>query len=226
MDTKKSKKADIEQHKATFLGVGFIVALSLALIAFEWSEAPDNRDTFVIRGGTEILPDIIIPNTLEKPPQKAPELRVPDLIYIVEDIIPLSTDIDWGTDIIDEGTDIPWDNLYIPEPDGPDDIPMVFVSEMPRFMGGTLSDFSAWVQKNVNYPVLASDNGIEEKIYLAFIIERDGTISSVEITRGKDASLIEEVKRVISKSPKWTPGSNMGIAARVKLSMVVNFKLQ
>jgi protein TonB len=225
MELKKSKKADIERHKLSYFSIGMIVALSMALIAFEWSSAPGTNHILQIEKSRPLDSDII-PNTKEKIEPVAKPVTPPDIIEIVVNTTDIPIEINFGTDIIKPGDSIDYSNLYTPEIDEPEDNPVVIVSEMPGFRGGNLNDFSAWVQKNIKYPAVAASIGIEEKIYITFVVERDGTVSSTEILRGIDNSLKEEVLRVMAKSPKWTPGSNMGRPARVRFSMVVNFKLE
>lgn len=104
--------------------------------------------------------------------------------------------------------------------------PWTVVEEMPTFDGGDINKYRQWVQMNVKYPKIAVENGIMGKVYVAFVINTDGSVSDAAITRGVDPSLDNEVIRVISSSPEWVAGKNEGKEVRVKMSMSINFQLQ
>lgn len=98
------------------------------------------------------------------------------------------------------------------------------VEVMPEFPGGTdaLLEFLA---KNVKYPVIAQQNGIQGRVTTSFIVEKDGSIQDIEVIRGVDPSLDLEAVRVISTMPKWTPGMQKGKPVRVKYTIPVTFHL-
>lgn len=108
--------------------------------------------------------------------------------------------------------------------DGTDE-PFVVVEEQPTFMGGGIEKFRAWVQKRVVYPREAEENGIEGKVFLTFVVERDGSVSTVQIVKGVDKLLDDEAKKAIEASPKWTPGLQRGRPVRVRFSFYLNFSL-
>jgi len=105
------------------------------------------------------------------------------------------------------------------------DEPFILVEVKPTFKGGDIEKFREWVQKRVVYPQQAQDNGIQGRVYLTFVIERDGTVSNVVVTRGPDPLLNEEAKKGIMASPKWTPGMQRGRPVRVRYSIFLNFTL-
>lgn len=106
----------------------------------------------------------------------------------------------------------------------PDDVFMI-VEQMPTFQGGDVQKFSEWVAKNVQYPAIAKENGIMGKVYLGFVVEKDGTVSNVKILRSIDKSLDDEAIRVVKSSPPWVPGYQRGEPMRVRFSITVNFDL-
>lgn len=79
--------------------------------------------------------------------------------------------------------------------------------------------------KNVKYPVLAMENGIQGKVFIQFVIERDGSITDVKVARGVDASLDKEAVRVVQSMPKWKPGKQRGKPVRVAYTLPINFQL-
>lgn len=97
---------------------------------------------------------------------------------------------------------------------------------MPSFKGGDVGDFCRWVQVRVVYPDEAIAYGIEGRVTLAFVVERDGTLSGIEPLTSPDPVLSDAVIRVVRQSPRWTPGMLEGEPVRVRLSVPVEFNLQ
>ena len=110
-----------------------------------------------------------------------------------------------------------------PKDEGPVNIAMV--EQKPEFPGGTAAMYK-WLSDNINYPAAASEEGIQGKVTVQFIVEKNGSISNVTVVRGKHPALDAEAKRVVSKMPKWTPGRNNGQPVRVTYNLPVTFKLQ
>lgn len=108
--------------------------------------------------------------------------------------------------------------------DGGDE-PFILVEVKPTFKGGDIEEFRKWVQKRVTYPQQAQDNGIQGRVYLTFIIERDGSVSNVNIVRGVDPLIDKESQKAIESSPKWSPGLQRGRPVRVRYSIFLNFTL-
>ncbi|MDZ7738380.1 MAG: M56 family metallopeptidase [Bacteroidales bacterium] len=102
----------------------------------------------------------------------------------------------------------------------------VVVEDMPTFQGGDVNKFREWVQSNVSYPVIAAENGIQGKVFVMFVVEPDGSVSTAEIMRGVDPSLDNEVISTVESSPPWSPGKQRGENVRVRFSITVNFQLQ
>lgn len=99
------------------------------------------------------------------------------------------------------------------------------VEEMPSFPGGA-SGLMAYLSQNIKYPVVAEENGIQGRVVLTFVVERDGSITDVRVVKSVDPSLDAEAKRVIRSMPKWKPGKQNGSAVRVKYTTPVTFRLQ
>lgn len=99
------------------------------------------------------------------------------------------------------------------------------VEQQAQFPGGP-GALNSWLSKNLNYPELAQQNGVEGKVIVQFVVEKDGSISSPVIARGVDKDLDREAIRVVRKMPKWSPGKNNGVAVRSKFTLPVVFKLQ
>lgn len=104
------------------------------------------------------------------------------------------------------------------------DEPFIIVEEMPTFMGGDINTFRLWVQKRANYPPAAVENNIKGRVILAFIIEKDGSVSNITVVKGVHPLLDEEAIRVVSSSPRWNPGIQRGYTVRVRYTMPIIFQ--
>jgi TonB family protein len=109
---------------------------------------------------------------------------------------------------------------------GADD-PNVFniVEEMPEFPGGEL-EMRKFIAQRVKYPVIAQDNGIQGKVYVTFVVEKDGSVGRIKIARGVDPSLDAEAMRVVNEMPAWTPGKQRGVNVAVAYTVPIEFVLQ
>ena len=104
-------------------------------------------------------------------------------------------------------------------------IPFQLVEEKPSFMGGDANAFSKWVHERLVYPEIAKKNGVQGRVTLQFTVDTDGTVKNVKVLRGVDPSLDKEAVRVVSMSPKWTPGRQKGKAVSVTYIFPVIFQL-
>ena len=99
------------------------------------------------------------------------------------------------------------------------------VEEMPSFPGGN-GALMSYLNSNVKYPVVAQENGVQGRVIISFVVERDGSISDVKVARSVDPSLDREAQRVVKSMPRWTPGKQNGQTVRVKYTVPVVFRLQ
>ena len=94
----------------------------------------------------------------------------------------------------------------------------------PDFEGG-MKGWEKYLRRNLRYPYDAQEQNKQGKVFISFVVEKDGSISNVTLVRGVHKSLDEEAARVIKKSPKWKPGIQNGRAVRVRYNMPVSFAL-
>lgn len=115
----------------------------------------------------------------------------------------------------------------VAQPEPKPEVEKVFdvVEQMPSFPGGP-SALMEWLSNNVKYPVVAQENGVQGRVVVSFVVERDGSITDVKVVRGVDPSLDKEASRVVKAMPRWIPGKQNGSAVRVKYTVPVAFRLQ
>ena len=99
------------------------------------------------------------------------------------------------------------------------------VDVMPTFKGGDINKFREWVQKKTKYPEEATINGIQGKVYITFIVEPDGTVSTVKVAKGVDPLIDNEAMKAVKSSPKWSPGKLRGMTVRVSYIIMLDFQL-
>lgn len=114
-----------------------------------------------------------------------------------------------------------------PEPPKHEEENKVFdiVEQQPLFPGGPAA-LIKYLSENTKYPVVAQENGVQGRVTVQFVVEKDGSISDVHVLRGVDPSLDKEAVRVVKSMPRWTPGKQNGITVRVNYRVPVLFRLQ
>ena len=119
------------------------------------------------------------------------------------------------------------DVIAEPEPPKHEEENKVFdiVEQQPLFPGGPAA-LMKYLSENTKYPVVAQENGVQGRVTVQFVVEKDGSISDVHVLRGVDPSLDKEAVRVVKSMPRWTPGNQNGITVRVNYRVPVLFRLQ
>ena len=230
MEVKKSEKANLENKKLLFFEIGLILSLTLVYFAFEWTTK--EKQVAVLEETTQVVEvEDMVPITQETPPPppSAPSIPVlSDQIDIVEDdiqvddnlFVNLEDDANMGVEIMDYVENV--EEEVVEE----EAIPFQLVEEKPSFMGGDANAFSKWVNERLEYPEIAKENGVSGRVTLQFTVNTDGTVSNVKVLRGVDPSLDREAVRVVSMSPKWTPGKQRDRAVKVTYTFPVIFQLR
>ncbi len=230
MELKKSEKANLENKKLLFTEVGLILALSALYFAFEWTTEKVEVKELEVENLVEYVEEAPPPSTQETPPPpEAPVLPTfLDKIDIVDDnvdveefnFINLEDETDFEIEITDYVEEV--EEEVVEE----ESVPFVMVEEKPSFMGGDANQFSKWVNQRLVYPETAKENGVQGRVTLEFTVGKDGTVGKVRVLRGVDPSLDKEAVRVVSMSPKWTPGKQRDRAVPVVYTFPVIFKLR
>ncbi|MDY0253834.1 MAG: energy transducer TonB [Tenuifilaceae bacterium] len=225
----KTNKTDLERKKSMFFQLGLVVALTMVLLAFEWPSKGDINLDFAtgttIDFDEEMIP-ITRPEDVTPPPP--PVIAPPEIINIVDDEVEIKDeDEDIFKDIDDETFKDLLKNpiIFDDEKELDETIPFMLIEEQPTFMGGDHRNFTKWVFANLKYPELAAQNGIQGRVTLEFTIDIDGSVTNVRVIKGIDPSLDAEALRVVSNSPKWSPGLQRGKPAKVSFTFPVTFRL-
>jgi len=219
-----TKQKNLENKRGLFFEIGLIIALSVVLLAFEWTTVRNHTIDLNQLGKGDIIEEMAA-ITIHK---KKPEMPKPKIIVPI--IVPDDTELD-GEEIeidaeIKDDTENNTDFIIdeIEEIVDEDPVPLYNVEKWPQFPGGE-SAMMAFLSKNLKYTAAAREINLEGTVHVFFVIGKDGSIRDIEIRRGVGAGLDEEVVRVISIMPQWTPGIQNGRNVSVIYNMPVKFKL-
>lgn len=226
MEIKKSRKADLQNKRGLLLEIGLIVALLAVIVAFSYTPSEHRIDKVDLNYGPieEEMTDITIQD--QKPPEmpKKVEMNViTDMLQVVTNDTKITTDVDFVE--FDESTEIV-QQVVVKEEEIVEEEIFVTAETMPSFMGGDLGVFRNWVQKQLNYPPIAQENGIQGKVIIQFVVEKDGRLTNVQVLSTPDRSLSEEAVRVLQLSPRWSPGKQRNQPVRIKYTLPVDFRIQ
>lgn len=227
MELKKSDEANLEKRKGIFFQLGLVIALSLILIAFEWTSGGLSGNEYDL-GDMEQVEEEIIPITRQEQPEppKPPEPpKVTEVLNIVDDDVDLDDELQLEDFEIDQDSEV--QIMEFTEEEEEEDAEIFFIVEdMPGFGGEGQDGFRKYIMKNLKYPEIAAENGISGRVFVRFVVEPNGSVSNVNIVRGVDPALDAEAVRVVKSSPKWTPGKQRGKPVRVSFTFPINFVLQ
>lgn len=226
MEEKKSPKANLENKKLMFMQIGLIISLLIAWMAFEY-KSYDKRviDPSLLRQ-TEVLDEEMVEITKQDEPKPQP-VEVPQQttqIEIVDDNVE-TQDLNINAEVEQNEVIEEYVPVEVEEDEVVEQEIFQIVEEMPSFPGGD-QKMMEYVAKNIKYPQIARETGVQGKVFVNFVVEPDGSVSNVKILRGIGGGCDEEAMRVVKSMPKWKPGKQRGKPVRVSYNLPVNFRLQ
>ena len=224
MEPKKSEKADLTKKTFLFFNVGLIVALLIAILAFTYKVEDENSGVDANNNQTMVEEIMEVPPTEQLPPPppkiEQPQIvEVPDEQEIEEEI---EIDMDTETDVTETKAEV-LAPVIEEEKEDPNTI-FTVVEETAAPIGG-MGAFYEYVGKKIKYPAQAKRMGIEGKVFVEFVIEKDGSITDVKAIKGIGGGCDQEAERILSSAPKWKPGKQRGKPVRQKMVLPINFKL-
>lgn len=228
MELKKNPKADLEKRRGLYLEIGLVVILVAALVAFNVKSYDQEQVEVVQRTAMDEVEDIVIQTQQEElpppPPPEAPEVVTE--LNIIEDDAKSDNEIGIvNAEVTDKTENIEITPVVV-EQEEEEDEQVIFqvVENDPEFPGG-LEAMYKFLAQNIKYPQLARENNITGKVYVTFVVEKDGSVSNARVLRDIGGGCGAEAIRVVKSMPKWTPGKQRGKAVRVQYNLPVNFNL-
>ncbi|GGW29678.1 energy transducer TonB [Arenibacter certesii] len=234
MELKKNPKADLTRNSGLYFVIGLVAVLALTWVAFEWKTYDDDNN-FDYTMNVEDTLDEEVPMTEQiKTPPPPPPPAAPEIIEIVEDEEEVEETVIESTETSQEEEVIEVADVEVEEVEEDLDIPFAVIEDVPIFPGcenekDKRACFNEMMQKHISknfrYPEIAQEMGVQGRVNIMFVIQKDGSIGNVRM-RGPDKNLEAEAARIIEKLPKMTPGKQRGRAVRVPFSIPITFKLQ
>ena len=210
---------NMEYNKIIYTLTGLTLSLALFLCVLEYRNIkPINSH---ITSSLTVLEDeeiVEINKPLPLPPP--PPVSIPDVVEVVKD----EKVIDKPVLLLDPEIDI---NIVIEVEEEPQLIvEEIFdvVEENPEFVGG-MAKLYEFLGKHIQYPEMAKENGIQGKVFVQFVVWRDGTIRDVKVVKGVHKTLNKESLRVVKSMPKWTPGKQRGKPVNTRFTLPVKYKI-
>jgi protein TonB len=228
MEIKKSPKADLEGKKQLSLLMGYVVALAVIFVAFEWG----SRDIVVAESAG--VGDIFVEEEIEitRPEDTPPPVVEPPKQVVIEILNEVEDDVEVEEqEILSSEDDQSAAQVQVFTPpvveEEEEDTNQIFtvVEKAPLFPGGE-TEMMKYISSKIKYPVIAAENGIQGRVICSFIVNKDGKIVDAVVLRGVDSTLDKEALRVINSMPAWSPGEQRGKPVRVKYTLPVLFRLQ
>jgi len=239
MELKKNPKADLRRNSGMYFVIGLAVVMFLVWRGLEWKtyEKTNEYDTSM---NVEDMLDEEVPMTEQiKTPPPPPPPAAPEIIEVVEDEEEVEETVIESTETSQEEEVIEVEDVEVEEIDEDIDVPFAVIEDVPIFPGCESekgkgakamricfqSKMQKHISKNFRYPEIAQEMGVQGRVNVMFVIQKDGSIGGVRM-RGPDKNLEKEAARIIAKLPKMTPGKQRGRAVRVPFSIPITFKLQ
>ena len=234
MQPKKNPKADLNKNRNLYFVIGLTFVTFITWQAIESKTYEKTFDYEALNVEDDDDEDIPITEQIKTPPPPPPPPPAPEVIEVVED----EEEVE---ETVIESTETDQDEIIIEEIEVEDefediDVPFAVIEDVPIFPGCESvaksqrracfqEQMNKHIRKNFRYPDIAQEMGIQGRVYVNFIIAKDGSITNIRM-RGPDKNLENEAARIIGRLPKMTPGKQRGRAVRVPFSIPITFRLQ
>ena len=234
MEPKKNPKVDLNKNSSLYFVIGLSLVLLITWRVIEWKTYKNVYDYEALIVDDDDDEDIPITEQLKTPPPPPPPPPpAPEIIEVIEDeeeieeTVIESTETDEEeiievVEVIEEYEDI--------------DVPFAVIEDVPIFPGCERvnkserrncfqEQMNKHIKRNFRYPEIAQEMGIQGRVYVNFIIAKNGNITNIRM-RGPDKNLEKEAERIIGKLPRMTPGKQRGRPVRVPFSIPITFRLR
>ena len=223
MEAKKTEKADLTKKTGLYLSIGLLVTMALVVSAFEWTDKDDKLNLLANKSTNTFEEMIEVPPT-EQPPPPAPTIQQPQIIE-VPDEEEIKEDLNIKFDVeVTEDTKVEAVHVVTEEPKEEVDEIFNVVEESASPKGG-LTAFYKYFGDRMKYPAQARRMGVEGKVFVQFVIGKDGSINEVKVLKGIGAGCDEEAIRVVQAAPSWNPGKQRGKPVKQRYTLPITFKL-
>ena len=234
MEPKKNPHVDVSKNSSLYFVIGLAAVLGIIYASMEWKKY-DKVNEYDIALNVEDQLDEEVPMTEQiKTPPPPPPPAAPEVIEVVEDEEEVEETVIESTETSQEEEIIEVEEVEVEEVEEDISVPFAVIEDVPIFPGceGAKDKKACFqemmqkhIRKNFRYPEIAQEMGVQGRVNVIFVIQKDGSIGNIRM-RGPDKNLEAEALRIIKKLPKMTPGKQRGRPVKVPFSIPITFKLQ
>ncbi len=223
MEAKKTEKADLTRKTALFFSIGLLITMVITLTAFTWKDYDESLLDLQGKSANVFEEMLEVPPT-EQPPPPAPVIQQPQIVE-VPDEEEIKEDLNLKFDVeVTEETKV--ETIIVAPAEEKEDVDQIFsVVEETATPKGGMPAFYKFVSEKIKYPAQARRMGVEGRVFVEFVVNRDGTIVDVRSIKGIGAGCDEEAVRIVQSAPAWKPGKQRGKPVRQKMVIPIIFKL-
>ncbi|MCE2894626.1 MAG: TonB family protein [Flammeovirgaceae bacterium] len=225
MEAKKSLRADINRWHGTLFSFSLLITMLLMVLAFEWKTSDRDEKIEVVRTTNVFEPLAEVPPTEIKSPP-APVVQQPTFVVVPdEEEIKQEIKFDLDVEVTTETKVQEYIPVELPKVIEEETDKIFLVVEQTAVPKNGMAGFYKYVSENLRYPAPARRMGVEGKIYVQFVVDKDGSITDVTTVNSLGAGLEEEAIRILKAAPPWTPGRQRGKPVKQRMVIPIFFKL-
>lgn len=230
MEARKNPRYELAQYRGLFFNIGLVVSILMVIAAFEWRFYDDQELMDGTSTNMEFVETLDVPLTEQQPPPPPKVLKNVQIIAVdnieeIEEDILIDLDIEMTEDLAIEQVieQVIETDIGDVEEEETDEI-FVIVEDYPVPIGG-MAAFYQYVNNNIKYPMQPLTLNIEGRVFVQFVVGKDGSLTDVTVIRGIGGGCDEEAIRVLKGAPGWKPGKQRGKPVRVKMVLPITFKI-
>lgn len=226
MEAKKNASVDVYSKAGLFRSIGLMISLGLTITAFQWKTYDQEKVQLEAKKSNNFELIVEIPPT-EQPPPPPPQVQSSQVIEVPdEEVVKQEIKVILDMEVTDN-TKVEAITIRTPDPEPEEEESekiFTIVEETAAPKGG-MAAFYQYVSENIKYPVQAKRMNIQGRVYVEFVIAKDGTLTDVHIVKGIGAGCDEEAVRIVQGAPPWKPAKQRGKPVRQRYTLPIVFKM-
>ncbi|MFC2124946.1 energy transducer TonB [Bacteroidota bacterium] len=224
MIIKNARYTSQRNFSRMFFVLGLCISLLIVITAFEW-RFYEEGNLITLNNMDMDFEDILEIPITEQPPPPAPKIVQPRIIEVEDEkLIIEEIEVDLDVEITEETV---IDDLVFNDEPVEEEVEIIFtIVEFQPTPNGGIAAFYEYISKNLKYPAQARRMGIGGKVFVQFVVDKDGTLTNVQCIKGIGAGCDEEAINVIKNAPSWNPGKQRGRPVKVQMIIPILFKLE
>ncbi|MGL1887522.1 MAG: energy transducer TonB [Reichenbachiella sp.] len=225
MELRKNPEIDLGRKRGMFFNIGLMISLSFVVTAFQW-KFEHHQVNILVEEEDQVFTAMYEPVITHMDPPEKPE-PIKEKRMFAHLVVAAAVDEIVKEDVLlKEEPAFDFDSMVFDEPlpvEEPD-VYIGIVEVMPEPHGG-IGSFYKFLNKEMRYPRIARSHDVTGKVFVQFVVGKEGQITDVEVIKGIGFGCDEEAKRVVMKAPSWKPGKQRGRPVKVRMIVPISFKL-